>query len=135
MAVEESLRSKSLYKIFLILIKIIPMFMAFLCLLNTVLSCFGIDLVILSYIGSTSISTLLFMYLASYIFKFCKYHRMFIHYLGLTWIINILDYYIGIPISTRNILLLYFIISGIFLFLILYFYVKTNKKPSCINNR
>ena len=91
--------NKLLYKIELCLVKVIPMIYALLSLLNTTLSYFGIDVVILSYIGSVSFITLLLLYVTSYVFKSCEYHRMFIHYTTVTWILNIIDLYIGIPVS------------------------------------
>lgn len=129
MAAEESL-SKSLYKIELYLMKIMPMLYALLSLLNTVLSYLDIDCVILSYIGSVSFITLLFLYITSYVFKFCEYHRVFIHYTTITWILNIIDLYIGIPISDVAYLGVQLIVAGICLFTILYLYVKSNKKSS-----
>ncbi len=129
MAVVESL-SKSLYKIELYLMKIMPMLYALLSLLNTVLSYLDIDCVILSYIGSVSFITLLFLYVTSYVFKFCEYHRVFIHYTTITWILNIIDLYIGIPISDVAYLGVQLIVAGICLFTILYLYVKSNKKSS-----
>lgn len=129
MAVAESL-SKSLYKIELYLMKIMPMLYALLSLLNTVLSYLDIDCVILSYIGSVSFITLLFLYITSYVFKFCEYHRVFIHYTTITWILNIIDLYIGIPISDVAYLGVQLIVAGICLFTILYLYVKSNKKSS-----
>lgn len=128
MAVVESLRSKLLYKIELHLLKIIPMILAFTALLNSILSYFNIDLYILSYIGGISIFTMVFLYLSSYVFKFCEYHRMFLHYVVVTWIINTIDYYIGIPINDLEYLCLQLIIAGISLFIILLLYYKTNKK-------
>ena len=91
MLVAENLRSKLLYKIELRLLKIIPMILAFTALLNSILSYFNIDLYILSYIGGISIFTMVFLYLSSYVFKFCEYHRMFLHYVVVTWIINTND--------------------------------------------
>ena len=128
MAVVENLRSKLLYKIELRLLKIIPMILAFTALLNSILSYFNIDLYILSYIGGISIFTMVFLYLSSYVFKFCEYHRMFLHYVVVTWIINTIDYYIGIPINDLAYLCLQMIIAGISLFIILLLYYKTNKK-------
>ena len=124
----ENLRSKLLYKIELRLLKIIPMILAFTALLNSILSYFNIDLYILSYIGGVSIFTMVFLYLSSYVFKFCEYHRMFLHYVVVTWIINTIDYYIGIPINDLEYLCLQMIIAGISLFIILLLYYKTNKK-------
>lgn len=128
MAVEASYLNKTLYKIQLYLLKVIPMVMAFICILNSVLSYFDIDLPILSYIVGNSFLTIIYFYITSYVFKFCSYHRMFMHYTTITWIINIVDLYIGIPIGDLPYLLLQLIVAGISLFIILYRYVKSNKK-------
>lgn len=119
MAVEANL-SKPLYKIELYLLKIIPMIMAALHLMSTILFYFGIDLEILSYLGGVSFLTLGFLYLSSYVFKFCEYHRMFLHYIVVTNLISIYDTYIGIPISDGTLFIYNMSIAGIFLFLILY---------------
>lgn len=126
---------KLLYKIELYLVKVILMLYALLTLLNTTLSYFGIDAAILSYIGSVSFITLLLLYITSYVFRFCEYHRMFIHYTTITWILNIIDLYIGIPISDVWYLGIQLIIAGISLFLILYLYVRNNKKVTTKNSR
>ena len=131
----ENLKSKTLYKIELGLLKVIPMILALTALLNSILSYFGIDLYILSYIGGVSIFTMLFLYLSSYVFKFCEYHRMFLHYIVSTWIINIIDYYVGIPISDLEYLCLQMIIAGISLFIILYLDVRSHKKPTIEDSR
>ena len=114
----------SLHKWVLFILKIIPMLLAFIALLNTVLSYWDIDVPLLSYLGGISLFPLLFLYLASYAFKFCEHHRMFLHYVSVNWILNIIDYYWGIPVSNKELFLDYMIITGIFLFLILYFHQK-----------
>ena len=106
MDVEVKLKN-SLYKIELYLIKVIPIFTAAIYLLNTVLSfVFDIDAPILSYLAGVSIFTLMFFYLSSYVFKFCEYHRMFIHYITFNWLLNIYDYYIGVPVTDAGIMTL-----------------------------
>ena len=100
------------------------MLLAFITLLNSILSYFNIDLVILSYIVGISIITILFIYVASYTFRFCQYHTIFLHYIVVTWIINMIDLYIGIPISDLKYLCLQIIVAGVNLFIILYFYLK-----------
>ena len=119
MAVEASL-SKPLYKIELYLLKVIPMIMAALHLVNTTLFYFGLDLEILSYLGGVSFLTLGFLYLSSYVFKFCEYHRMFLHYVAVTNLICIYDTYVGIPISDGVLFIVNISIAGMFLFIILY---------------
>lgn len=127
MDVVERLKSEHLYKIELYLIKIIPMIISLLYLLDTILSYFYIDAPIISYLAGTSVLELLFLYLSSIVFRFCAYHRMFIHYITLNWLLNIYDYYIGIPVSSKGLFMLYIIITCIFMFLILYF--KKIRKP------
>lgn len=79
MAVEVNLRSKILYKVQLYLLKVIPMVMAFICLLNTVLSYFDIDVILLSYLGSCSILMIVYLYISSYVFRFCEYHFIILY--------------------------------------------------------
>ena len=131
MAVEESLRSKTLYKVEIGLLKIIPMILAGIYLSNTILSYFlDIDLIILSYIGGISLLPLIFLYLSSYVFRFCIYHRVFLHYITINELILILDTHIGLPISDLEYFCLQMSIFGISLFLFLYLYVKSNKGPT-----
>lgn len=125
--VEKLRKDKLLYRMELGLLKILPMLVALIYFINILLSLFGIDLVILSYIGGISFIPLIFMYLSSYVFKFCEYHRMFLHYIVLDNIISIIDLYIGIPVSTKWIILIHIILFGICLFVILYLYLKSRR--------
>lgn len=127
MAKVESLRSKYLYKVLLILLKYIPIMIALFYVLNTVSALCGIDIPVLSNIAGMSLFTWIFMYIAAWVFQFCIYHRMFLYYILITDIINIYDYYIGI---NHDIVALHISLIGISLFLILYFYVKHNKRAS-----
>lgn len=120
---EEKL-NKIFYRIELYLIKMIPIAIALIALLNTILSYFYIEVPLLSYIGGVSLFELMFLYLSSYVFKFCIYHRLPIHYITINWLLNIYDYYIGIPLSNKNLFLIYMIITGIIILLILYFKFK-----------
>ena len=128
MVVEERLKSKILYKIELFLLKIIPMLMAVCSACNSILSYFDIEVTIINYIGGVSLLPLIFLYLSSYVFKFCAYHRMFLHYLLITDIINIYDYHIGIPLDNLEYLCLHMIITVISMFIVLYLYMNKKKK-------
>lgn len=120
---EEKL-NKIFYRIELYLIKTIPIVIALIALLNTILSYLYIEVPLLSYIGGVSLFELMFLYLSSYVFRFCVYHRLPIHYITINWLLNIYDYYIGIPLSNKNLFLMYMIITGITILLILYFKFK-----------
>lgn len=124
MTVEENSLSKSLHKIELWLIKVIPFVMAFLYFLNTVLSYFNIDIVLLSYIGGISLLPLLFIYLCSFVYKFCLFNRLPIYYITINWVLNITDYYIQIPINNRSLISIYLMITFIFIALLIYEHCK-----------
>ena len=126
MAVEESL-NKNLYKIELGLLKIIPMLLAGIYLANSILSYLGIDIILLSAFGGMSVLPLLFLYITSYCFRFCEYHRMFLHYILFNDIINYIDYLYSIPISDKHLFVLHIISAGVFLFIILYLKLKVCK--------
>ena len=120
-AKEESL-SKYLYKIVLILIKVIPILIAIIYILNTVLSYIGIDLSLFSYIVQYLFIAL--MYVTSYAFKFCSWHRMIIHYILTVFTLNIIDYHFTLPLSDRDLFILYSVITGIFLIITTYLKFK-----------
>ena len=127
-----AMTKNTLYKLEIKTIKVIPMLLALTAILNTLLSYFDIDAFILSYIGGVSILPLLFLYLSSYAFRFCEYHRMFLHYITVNWVLNIVDYYYGIPVSDKALFILYTAITGIFLFLVLYLHQKALKKKKLL---
>jgi hypothetical protein len=131
MDVEESL-SRVLYKAVIVAIKVIPILIATLFLVRSILSCIDIDVTWLSYLCGMSLIPLLFMYLVSYAFKFCTYHRMFLHYIVVNDTINYIDYYIGIPLQYHELLRLHIIIAGIFLLLVIYYHQKWKKEQKNI---
>ena len=120
-----SLNPRRLHKITIAALKVIPMLLALTTLLNQTLSFFGIDLEVLGYIGGVSLLPMIFLYIASYCFQFCSYHRMFLHYVVICDIITLIDYYIGIPISSVALFLINLIIAGISIFIILYLHQKS----------
>lgn len=131
--VEKSRRSE--YKLLIIVLKFIPMLTALCYMSSTIFNYFGYNIEPLSNIGGMSLLTWLFIYLASIVFNFCSYHRVFLWYIFIDDIFNIIDYYITIPISTDNILMLHNILIGITLFTVLILYVKDNKVIIRKNNK
>ena len=130
--------SKRLHKLTIGTLKVIPMLLAVTTLLNQTLSFFNIDWEILGFVGGVSLLPMIFLYLASYCFRFCSYHRMFLHYVVVCDIITLYDYYIGIPVSSVTLFLLNLIIAGITLFIILYLHqkhVKCIERPISEDNR
>ena len=103
------------------------MLMAGIALANTVLSYYDIDLPCLSYIGGVSILVVIKFYITSYTYKFCEYHRMFLHYIVVNNVLNTYDYYIGVPVDNRTLFCIHLSLAGIFLFVILYLKFKVCK--------
>lgn len=131
---EEKRLNKTLYLIEIKLLKFIPYLTALFYLLNTILSYFDIDCSMFSILAGHSLISILFMLLSSYVFKFCEYHRIPLYYMIVTECINLYDWYIGIPIENKEILILHLIIAGITMFVILYLYLKSRSNEKCCNN-
>lgn len=125
---EERRIDKRWYKVTLGLLKVIPMLLATCDALNTLTCLLGYDLVVLSFIGGVSFLTLAFLYLVSYVFRFCIYHRMFLHYVLVNNIISTLEFTIGLPINFLGLCCIFSVNFCVFLFLILYFHQKERKK-------
>lgn len=126
--VEESLRiSNTKHKLFLGFLKIIPMVLAIMFLLNTILSYFYIDWPTISYISSVGLIPWLFIYFAADVFHFCQYHKMFLWYILVNNVLCWIDYKFTIPVSNKSLFLIHIMVAGIFLFLVLYYHQKCRK--------
>ena len=113
---------RRVYKLLIWLLKIIPMLLAITTIAGTLCSFFGVNPSVFSFIGSISLFPLLFLYLASYAFRFCIYHRMFLHYIVANNALVYADYFWKIPVEDTTLLMVHLILIGIFLFLVLFFY-------------
>ena len=118
---------KKWYKVTLGLLKVIPMLLAACDALNTLTCLLGYDLVALSFIGGVSFLTLTFLYLVSYVFRFCVYHRMFLHYLLVNNIIITLEFPVGLTVSFLGLCCIFSVNFCVFLFLVLYFRKKERR--------
>lgn len=119
--------NKYAVKYFITATKVIPVLIAFVHFINTILCYFGI-VIPLNYLGGISFFPILYLYFASYVFKLCEYHRMFLHYSICINVINLYDYYIGIPLAINNLMFLYVILTILTLFIIIYLKFFNKKK-------
>ena len=110
----EAQLSKQLYKIELWVLKFIPYVLAVLQFIDTILISFGIIVPFLSYMACVSPIVLLFLYISSYAFKFCEYHRIPLHYMVFNKIIITMDYWIQFPITDYHWALLQSLLFGLF---------------------
>lgn len=123
MVKEESLRSKNLYKVFLVALKVLPMLISLCYLLNTITAYLGYNIEIFSFIGGVSLLPWIFLYVSAVVFRFCMYHKMFLFYVLSDDVINYLDYFFDFT-TAYEFFIIHMSIAGVFLFLILYLYKK-----------
>ena len=116
---EEKL-SKKMVKNFVLATKVLPIIIAAIYFLNSTISFFYGNDIPLNYLGGISLLPVLYLYLASYTFKLCEYYRMYLHYIVVINIINIYDYYIGIPIDDISMYLLCVLLTTITMFIVIY---------------
>lgn len=112
---------KDKYKLFLLVIKVIPMLMAFIFFLNTFLSYYGIEVKAFNYIANIGFLPIIVFYALSYLLRFCEYHRIFLHYILIVNCLSLYDEYYRIPVDDFTMFKIYNLIMIISLFLILYF--------------
>lgn len=118
---------KSLYKIELFIIKVIPFIIMCCYVANSVLSYYHIDNAIFAITGGLSIFTWIFLYVSSFVFKFCIYHRLPLYYILISDILAYYDNIIGIPITNKELFVLNIAIIGVFILLIVYFKFKQHE--------
>ena len=128
---EVKLRSKFWYKLFLIIIKYYPS----ICIISEIgyslCEYLKIDGILFTFLGGCTLISLLFLYIASYVFRFCYLYRLSLHSTLLVNVLAMYDSFIGIPISDLNILRIYLIILLIGLLSFIKFKIKDarhNKK-------
>ena len=71
----------------------------------------GVSLQVLFHYIGLVFAPLLFMYLASHVFKFCSYHRLFIYYVIIVELLNVVDWYFTIPYDNQIITIIHDIVT------------------------
>lgn len=117
-------------RLFIVLIKYIPIIQMVGMLFNNILYCFS-DIYIISYILDfiigNSITTTFLLYVCSYVFGFCKWHRFIITANIINLLIANLDAYYRIPISDIQLLIVYHFVAAIFICISTYIHIKNNR--------
>lgn len=121
------LSKKQIYKIELGFLKVIPILIAVIYTVSSFTSYFGLDIQLLSILGGTSFVPLMFILVSSFCFGFCIFHRIFIYYIFALNCINYYDWYIGIPVSDKNLLIIVSILFMCSCSLALFFYLRRKK--------
>ena len=115
-------------KWFLILVKWIPFVLSILVVIQILCNLIGMPATFCSILGDTSLLPLLFILIASFLFKFCLYHRIFIYYLLYYDIITWLDYIFVFSLSSKIFISINLLLFAIIFAIALYLYLK--RKPN-----
>lgn len=121
---KSKLINRNLYFIEVKLLKILPSLIALVYFINILLNLIGISLNFLSYISGISFIPLLFIYISSYVFQFCEYHRLPLHYILITNLLSIIGYEFEITIDIWLYIIIHSILFGLTIFIALYLYLK-----------
>ena len=116
--------NRNLYFIEIKLLKILPSLIALIYFINIVLSLFEINLNSLSYIAGMSFIPLLFMYISSYVFQFCEYHRLPLHYILINNLLSIIGYEFNVNIDIWLYIIVHSVLFGLMIAITLYLYLK-----------
>ena len=125
--------NKRLYKINLFLLKLLPVIMCSGLIIASYGATFQISegfvivLQIVSHYIGLVMAPIGFMYISSYIFKFCNYHRMFIHYIAIIEFMNVTNWYFKIPISNELYNRIQITITITFFIVIVIMYIKKRR--------
>ena len=121
--------NKTLYKLFLIAIKYIPLIIAMVFVTSITCNYFGYSVPLLSYFGGACYIFIGLLYLISFVFKFCILHRIPLHYVTIGNVFGILTKYCSFSLSTLTMFRIYFILTGIMAIVYIWFMYKNRNKP------
>lgn len=125
---------KRQHKLMIFTLKILPAVMAssYVIEMISIFLGFGTQ-VLVNFIGMI-VAPILFMYLASYVFKFCEYHRIFIHYVLILEILTTVKWYYPVIVTSQLVLNISFFLSGLLMLCVVFFNVykiyKKYRRPS-----
>lgn len=119
--------SKSTLKICKVFVKYIPLLIGIYYFITSILSCFGISIIWLIPLGNLSVLTFICMLAFSFLLKFCVWHRLSLYYSIIIDLINIIDFYLVIPVNSKIMLLIYLVVAGVFIFIGIYLKEQYNK--------
>lgn len=102
-------------KLLLISIKYSTWVIGIIYLIQIILGAFGVQSILLTYLFGASIFPLMVLIMFSVFLGFCIWHRLPLYYALTANGINLIDYYIGIPIVNKWMLIIYLLLVGIFM--------------------
>ena len=128
---ETSLKSKALYKLMLSTLKVLPMIMVLGYFLMLIGFYFDSKYIVIPHLLGTVIPPLIFIYITSYIFRFCAFHRIFIHYYAFINILNTSDHYLYQYIDDNVVTFIHDGGTLVFIITAIIMYIYKYKRDKC----
>ena len=123
------LNQKQQMKVLSIIVKYLPIFIALMYFINSVLSLCDIYISAITFIASCGFAPLLLIYMCCYVLKFCSNYKAYLIYIAINNLINWADYVWNF---TENILIGWILVIGIFFILISYLMIVHIKQGKVI---
>ena len=115
------LNQKQQMKVLSIIVKYLPIFIALMYFINSVLSLCNIYISAITFTVSCGFAPLLLIYVCCSVLKYCVQYKAYLGYVAINNIINWIDYEYGF---TEDIMIGWIIVLGTFFFLISYLMIK-----------
>ena len=111
-------------KLLILIIKIYPMVIAIGYFCINILHYFDISVRLFEFVTIQALTSTLLLYLLSYVFQFCLYHRIFIHYVLIQNVISYIDEIYTIPVSDKQFLYIQMNLLFVVLVIALFSYLR-----------
>lgn len=128
---QTTLHSKSVYRITVKLLKLLPMVMVVSYFLMLFLFYTADRYIVIPHVLGTVIAPLVFIYLISYVFRYCTFHRMFIHYYAFIQLLNVIGHYHWLPTDGETTTLIHDGVTILFIISAVIMYVIKFRKAEC----
>ena len=123
------LENKVLYKMFLTVVKHLPMILSIFQMIMLLLNYLGITAPLLIYFGGTSIIFLILLYIISFVFQYCYLYRIPLWYITIIGVMNLLRYFGFFPVDILVFYRLIALVSGFFMSAFVFYMYKNRNKP------
>ena len=115
------LNQKQQMKVLSIIVKYLPIFIALMYFINSVLSLCDIYISAITFIASCGFAPLLLIYMCCCVLKFCSNYKVYLIYIAINNLINWVDYEYGF---TEDVMIGWIVVIGTFFCLISYLMIQ-----------
>lgn len=112
------------FKILMAILREVPLCIAIFTFVSIIIQFFGYYFIGLNYLASLSFLIAILLLGASYIFKFCYYHRIGLYYATIAQSLCIIDKYIGLPVDLVELFVIHILLFLWLVISLLYFKLK-----------